>query len=602
MTIPRTETGTKSQLAVMTLTLLLIVASRLLRLDVTATEIRVDEIWSIWQTFGSPQQIVDWTPFDWTPLYYLLLAGWKELVGIHPIVIRFLSVLLFILGASWLYRALTDIWSAKAALIAVLTYSALGYNIFLSTELRGYALLLGLLPLTFWFTVRYFDRPGLWRGVLLGLGLAALFYTSLTSVGAFAVLGLYTLLVYGRRVWRWLLPGVIAVAVSLPEILDKSKIAVNRLDATNELPLSPFVEAVLGMYRNYAGDSFPLWVLIFAIAFVWLLRAGLLRDRRVMALLIWALLPFLLYLFNPVLGFFQARYSWWVMPGIALWLGIGCSHLPGLARRWIALSFAVLLFIEIPLNRYQIPDAPFGTMFVWLRDRAQWGDVLLIDPQCDCVGMEQIDYLSQVYFPQGLPVVTDPTGHRRVWYLRSSHDDRAVREAVKRNRVAREFFGPADALLRLYEAPPNIEGIAFANGMRFHGIEIVDDTGPLVLREGESVRLRLWWSADRPIDLDYSVSVFIHRAGDYTAVIDQDDSAPRLITDDAPTETSHWQVGEYYVDERELVMKFPSRDGDYGIALVVYQWWDGMRIDAPGALNLSEDKVLPLHPLTVQAW
>jgi len=63
--------------------LLLIAASRLLRL--CGLELDHDEVWTIWQTFGSPRQILAWTPYDWPPLHFLALGAWQELAGIHPI-------------------------------------------------------------------------------------------------------------------------------------------------------------------------------------------------------------------------------------------------------------------------------------------------------------------------------------------------------------------------------------------------------------------------------------------------------------------------------------------------------------------------------------
>ncbi|MDL1885970.1 hypothetical protein FBR01_20330, partial [Anaerolineae bacterium CFX8] len=57
--------------------LLLIAASRIPRLH--EPQMNQDEIWSVWQTLGSPAQIIRWTPYDWPPLYYLALGTWRGL-------------------------------------------------------------------------------------------------------------------------------------------------------------------------------------------------------------------------------------------------------------------------------------------------------------------------------------------------------------------------------------------------------------------------------------------------------------------------------------------------------------------------------------------
>ncbi len=56
------------------LILLLIGASRAFRLDAAVTEVTVDEVWSVWQGLGTPDQIVRWTPYDW-PL--VIIWRWR---------------------------------------------------------------------------------------------------------------------------------------------------------------------------------------------------------------------------------------------------------------------------------------------------------------------------------------------------------------------------------------------------------------------------------------------------------------------------------------------------------------------------------------------
>lgn len=52
----------RAPLPLLTLTLLLVAASRLLRLD--DLTMNPDEVWSIRQTFGSVGDILRWTPCD----------------------------------------------------------------------------------------------------------------------------------------------------------------------------------------------------------------------------------------------------------------------------------------------------------------------------------------------------------------------------------------------------------------------------------------------------------------------------------------------------------------------------------------------------------
>src|SRR5262249_31096383 len=83
--------------------LVVVAASRMIHLPGLNPD--ADEIWSVWQTFGTPQQIVAWTPYDWPPLYYLTLGAWTQIAGITPIMVRFLSVLVFLPGVACLFAA-----------------------------------------------------------------------------------------------------------------------------------------------------------------------------------------------------------------------------------------------------------------------------------------------------------------------------------------------------------------------------------------------------------------------------------------------------------------------------------------------------------------
>src|SRR5207237_8810688 len=62
-------------LALLTCVLLLVAASRIARLN--TLEMDQDEIWTVWQTLGSPTQIISWTPYDWSPLSYLIFGAWQ---------------------------------------------------------------------------------------------------------------------------------------------------------------------------------------------------------------------------------------------------------------------------------------------------------------------------------------------------------------------------------------------------------------------------------------------------------------------------------------------------------------------------------------------
>ncbi|MCY3906116.1 MAG: glycosyltransferase family 39 protein [Anaerolineaceae bacterium] len=184
--------------------LLLVAASRLLRLD--DLTMNRDEVWSIWQTFGSFGDILRRTPYDWPPLYFLTLGAWSQLAGIQPLALRALSALAFMPGAAIAFRLLRRWRGWRAGLIALLVWSGLGMGIQLSMEVRGYALQSPLAMLALWMAVCHFERPGWRRALPLALTMAALFWLSYTGGMVILLTGMFVLLVYRLRLRSWLLP------------------------------------------------------------------------------------------------------------------------------------------------------------------------------------------------------------------------------------------------------------------------------------------------------------------------------------------------------------------------------------------------------------
>jgi hypothetical protein len=270
--------------------------------------------------------------------------------------------------------------------------------------------------------------------------------------------------------------------------------------------------------------------------------------------------------------------------------------------------------------RYQ---TSFEDTFEWLWARIEPGDVIFLDPSCTtdadkCGRPEEWDYYQIVYFPdRRLHIVSnidETVGVRRVWYVSvDGWNDETLQDRVAAGRLRSQFVGPWDFLWQLYEAPPDPVGVLYDNGMRFHGFDIIDPRlhngyveGPVVRREGKQVILRLWWSVDKPLANDYSISTLIAAAPDAPPLA-QFDGPPQTISlflyDSAPPrETSQWQPGQFYVEER--VLQLPKevdsalRNHPLGIYLTLYQWWDGATINAPGVNETGRLKLREMFVLT----
>ncbi|MEO0564211.1 MAG: hypothetical protein AAF125_19055, partial [Chloroflexota bacterium] len=360
-------------------------------------------------------------------------------------------------------------------------------------------------------------------------------------------------------------------------------------------------------FRAFTGYAYWLWGAVMAFT-VWLIWRWHKRRRLVFFLVVWGVGSVLFSAsFGVTYGMLSGQWWWYLTLWLALLLGLGLSVFPAFAR-WLFFGYlATLLFVPIyDQDLYYLgrEHFPFEDVFEVLADEWQTGDVLYLDANCPigdpspirrptCGSPEEWDYYQMVYFPNGeMTVVHDPSGHRGVWYVHDlSYRDDTSFEQVSTGRLPSKFIGPHHFLFYLYEAPPDPEGILFDNGMRFHGVDVLDphlggniNRGFVTRREGEPLELRLWWSTSEAIGLDYSVSIQIARDATDPALT-QWDGSPMMshlqitITDPLPDHTSGWTPNEIYVQTLRLDVPsdvpFDMMFEDSWLYVLVYQSWDG---------------------------
>ena len=596
-----------------------------------------DEVRSISSALGTPAQIIAAQPPDWPPLYFLFLSAWRYFIGMNPFLLRYTGVLFFLLANAGVYLLARTLFNRAAALPSMLAFSALGLNIFLSTSLRPYTMSFALYPLAFWCGWRYFSGLRWREGVGFAALLALMFYTAYTAPIAFAVMGVILLVNFPRRWWAWLPIGGLAVLFALPQLLDLfgTSYALNRANVSADVPLNPAGDGLLGYwwfrYVAFFGHVAPVWMLIVILAIGW----AVWKERKptpttVTLIAIVAGMPLFIATLGTGMGFAESRYWWGISLAFALLIGYGWSFAPRVLQVGLGAFCVGVMFVHIPEGKfsYGLGELPthFEDAFTVLAQQWQGGDVLILDERCKgnpeyerpfCGYPEEWDYYQMTYFPNGGLTLTDsPSNHRRVWFFHNQNGVEARQlQAVQDGRLPSVFVGPPTFLFQLYVAPPNSVGIGYANGLRFHGYEIIDpllnnqvNDGVLVRREGESIRIRLWWSVDEPLTADYSTA--LHIATDITqpAIISVDGipqpvSLQPNVTSSQRGETSTWMPNTFYVDER--VLSIPSDVSlkymlsDLQLYLTVYQWWDGQTI--PNAHTHDNGRML-LRPMRLLAY
>lgn len=603
--------------------LLLIVYSRAVWL--TDLNLTIDEVRSAMRSAGDLNQLVTWQPDDWPPLHNVLLGLWRNLVGDHPVILRLSSIFFFLPSIPIAYQLgqrLTK--NEQVGWSLAITYAAMGFTVYLSTHLRPYALSLTLFPLVIWLTDVYFgsERKSKIRktleAMLLAIGINALFYTTYTALFPFAFIGLYTLLIYGRKIWQWWLPVALSFILVLPELI--RKITTDTLsgqqfqifDTTPNISLLRVAEII---YGEFFGLNATIWYILVAVALVGLVW----KQRHRANFLIWLGIGFVIgvlfvyFFLTPVATSNAGRYVWWNLFMVALFIGVGLGSLP--RRVWLTanLIMVVLMFQAVNWETYPQKLEGHEDNFIWLNENIQHGDVVFIDPNfCweECFHFDKMVYYADALLDHPMRVIDNPEGYERVWYFHeAAKTDPSAENQIIEGRINSIFIGPAEFVIQLFEAPPDPAGILFDNGLRFHGIQWLDtDNHPLpdtnLLRENDTVKVQLWWSTENTQDDAYSVS--LQMLDDTGELLAQSDETPQAIhlnpiqTAPLPEDMTGWEVGQLYIEERELALSaLPKGKFLAPVQLIVYQWWDGERVASE---QTNDNGELSLGTMPVLGW
>jgi 4-amino-4-deoxy-L-arabinose transferase-like glycosyltransferase len=150
-------------------------------------------------------------------------------------------------------------------------------------------------------------------------------------------------------------------------------------------------------------------------------------------------------------------------------------------------------------------------------------------------------------------------------------------------------LGPVDGILsavrvlareRRFDLPRDIShllDLTLGQVVQLRGFDValpasVQGSGGTALQPGDEIGLTLYWQADGPTDLDYSV--FVHLVGPDGKVHGQVDRVP--AAGDAPT--TSWAPGQVVVDEVVLPVTADAPAGLYHIAVGLYDAASGGRL------------------------
>ncbi len=289
------------------------------------------------------------------PLFFLLLWGWRQLVGTSAYALRYLSLLWTILALAGTWRLARDLAPARVAHAAVLLLACAPLTLYYAQEAKMYALFMALGVLSSLALKRALVRnrwPD-WLRYVLAFNLLG--YSHFFGVFTIAAQGMLALLTSWQRprVRRaYLVTMALAVLPYVPVaffLLREFRGMAVPTGLQKFLPLPQLVSELLTIYGLRLGIGHLAFGTYLPVAFGLLLLGGLglaWRQRPQAALWIAALLGLPLLLYYPLsfrLPLFTARYFIAGMPFFAMALAWWLTARP---RRVGGLVLSLLLVLD----------------------------------------------------------------------------------------------------------------------------------------------------------------------------------------------------------------------------------------------------------------
>lgn len=574
------------RIALLTAILLLAAAARILHIG--DQSMWLDEGIAYWNQ-KQPDLIRELATKDvHPPLYFAALRVWVDLTGIAPVAMRMSSALLSLLSVALvaaLARALSrDRSNCERTVIplsAALLLALFDPEISLAQDVRMYALRTLETLLAVYCYVQFARCPRAVWGAGLVAALIALLHTHYIGAFMLPVLGLHAL-VFQRGRTRALVIALMALSVGLFLPWFTVYGWNQRLNDTGIMAALPNTwQTFVEIGHKYFSQMWPLMFGLLLLGMVMLEYEGeRIRIRwkpfeSSALLLLWFGLPVALTVAaNFFYDFLSPRRILLISPAIALLTARGLGNLRQPARGF--LIGAIVVYSLATVDDYY-PKAPWNAVGANLARYAAASDLVLMEIYRDDFTFDYyVDYLLSLEtpresfrrwredraheYPQAL--IAQMQAAPTIWLTHWSPDDSAFRFLAQTGHVQTalmtvDHWGNNLNLYRFDQLPQKAV-TGFANGMTLRRVEIVNG------------RVDLWWSADAPLALDYTTSVFLFDAAG--ALVAQHDAFP--FENARPTTT--WAAGEVIYDPHPLDLSGlpPSA---YSVNVQVYTYFDGQK-------------------------
>lgn len=508
------------------------------------------------------------------PLYFLLLRGWVAFAGDSVLAMRYLSVLLGVLGVALVFPLAREFSRGRRevgllAVFAVLLFALSDADIYLAREVRMYTLrtLLAILSVLAYLRWQRTERRSWWLAWLFST--TALLYTHYLGAYIPLITGLHALIFLRGRIRIHAVGTLVLVgALFLPWL----GITLTQAAEPSSLVVPfPATWATLLDFRHkfFTGQ----WALMLLLALIGIYAIAKTHRGQAFLLALWVILPVALtFAANHYLPILTDRNVMLLTPAVAVLVACGLTMVRGSGRAIIAAAIVLYGVTTVDFARIK---PRWDTVAADVTAYAAPGQIALLEVGAD-------DFPLAYYLDHGLPpdvqarslrMWRDESGDaypgelaallaqkRPIWLVHWSADTNIFGQ-LESNGYVRTATWTTDHLgnaLNVYRYDPiPTEPVAtYSNGMTLRQVSLQPD------------RVDLWWSADTPLGVDYTVSAFLLNATG--TLVAQHDSYPQQDT----RPTSAWQPAELIYDPHPLPSGLPP--GRYTVAVKLYTWFDGM--------------------------
>ncbi len=592
-------------------------------IDVDSRSLWADEGWTMVLSAGPGLDDVTRTlaADQHPPLFFMLFRLWRNVAGDSELATRYFSVLIAMLAIAGTYQLGRTLYGTRAGLFAALVLAIADLHIDLAQEVRHYSLLATLIVFSSLFYARWWHQPS--RANRIGYVLSSILLLYTHYLGGYVLLAQLIHMLLTMRPLRRLadalfLFGSICAAFApwFLVLLDQNRVRWdNPLYYQNALPNN--LETYRMVRTALLGQHYALFGLLALIGLVYLnyRRSGTTVHARLRIRPLWPTLLLVVWIvfmvgltviINARREFLTVRNFIVIVPALAVLVGHGLANLPPTAR-WFTAGLVLVIGLTTVDARRSYPDWRAVTQNVtayhldgepvltdiWVGDfPVRYYIARQMGTDTPHVSLREWRDTYGVLF---LPTLFDYLQQQDSFWLIYWGDEPMTEYG---ELIARAGFQRTAALSIDHAGTPlysyRYDRLDTTLAARFSDQLVLQRVhAPAQAAPGTALRVALWWIAQQPLPLDYSVSVFLlDEAG---ALVAQHDGPPL----DGASPTSKWESGNLVFDQHHIRLPDTLPAGSYRLGVKVYWYGDNQPLPVTTPEQSQPADYFIVQPVTI---